>query len=146
MLGPLLRKPFPKKVSREKGTKDPCLVLSASITSDHCCILPSDSKCPPLIHACATQCLQSEHEQGQHLSRGTRPLLCEDGWVSLCRAGGGSFLTTRVMQLSPRENTAAGCSSMPRSHVVCLAAQELNSITARAVAGMLGRQISASPQ
>lgn len=76
---------------------------------------------------------------------GPTPLFREDGWVSVCGAGGGSFLTTGETQLSPRQNTAAGFSSMPPSHVGCLAARDTNGIPAGAAAGMLGRQISVSP-
>lgn len=51
VLAPLLKNPHPSKVSRENGTKDPCLVSQLQSPVVICCILSCDSKCSPLSYS-----------------------------------------------------------------------------------------------
>lgn len=118
--GPTAENPPPQQSEQGKWGQGAVPGLSAPITSGHLLhFIPwlqvfSSYSMPVLLSACS-----------QSVNRtSTAAEGPEHGWVSVCRAGGGSFLTAGVVQLSPRWNTAAGFSSMTPSHVLCLAVQE----------------------
>lgn len=119
--GPTAKKLPPLQSEQGKWDKGSVPGLSASITNGHLLhfIQVFSDSMPVVLGACS----QSMNRTSTS-AEGPDPRLFGDGWVSVCRAGGGSFLTAGVMQLSPGRSTAAGFSSMPPSQPVCLAVQQ----------------------
>lgn len=79
--------PSPAKWARKMGPRSCAWSLSSNHQWSSAAFYPVTPGVLLLFHACATQCLQSEHEQDQHRSRGAR------GWLGLSVQSWGRILS-----------------------------------------------------